>query len=399
MNKAWLLLYPLVLLVYGVYSYSQVTPNLVLSSNALFWQFQQAMWQLGYHQRPLSTYLFIGCVLASFLAYGLLLQRIKKGLVSKTLFVLQFALCVVALLPSYPALSNDIFNYLMNAKMMHVYNASPYMHAAWDFPQEPWLSFMMNIHTTTPYGYVWTGMGYILYMLALGDLQLGMILFRLLAVASVAAIGWSIWMMSPKKKRMLLTGFFVFNPLVMLEAINNTHNDITMMAFLLVGLALYFRYKHTSFLKATSALLLGWILSVYTKLVTVILPSVVALYYLVRKKIPWFNAADYGAWLLVVAMFADGSKRFFSWYLLWALSLSPLSQSKFTKQVLLLFSFTGMLSYMFFISSGEYSKEQGFMRIGLLFSLPLLFIILKLFVKIQPLSLLSRGRVINEPQK
>jgi hypothetical protein len=375
MNKIWLFFYPLVLLVFGVYSFSQVTPNLVLSSNAQFWQFQQTMWQLGYHNRHLSAYLFVGCVLASFLAYRLFLQRINKGLVSKKVFILHFALCVIALLPSYPALSNDIFNYLMNAKMMHEYGASPYSHAAWDFPQEPWLSFMMNIHTTTPYGYVWTGLGYVLYMLALGDLQLGMILFRLLAVASVAAIGWSIWEMSPKKKRMLLTGYFMFNPLVMLEVINNTHNDITMMAFLLVGLALYFRYKHTNQLKALVALLLGWVLSVYTKLVTVILPSVVALFYLVRKKIPWFNAADYGAWLLVVAMFADGSKRFFSWYLLWAFSLSPLSQSKFTKKVLLLFTFTGMLSYMFFISSGEYSKEQGLMRIGLLFSLPITFIV------------------------
>jgi 4-amino-4-deoxy-L-arabinose transferase-like glycosyltransferase len=263
----------------------------------------------------------------------------------------------------------------MNAKMMHVYEASPYTHAAWDFPQEPWLSFMMNIHTTTPYGYVWTGLGYVLYILALGDLQLGMMLFRLLAVFSVAAIGWSIWEISAKDRRMLFAGYFMFNPLVMLEAINNTHNDITMMAFLLVGLALFFRYRQKNKLQASILLLVGWLLSVHTKLVTVVLPAVVALYYVLRKKIPWFNAADYGAWLLIVAMFADGSKRFFSWYLLWAFSLSALAQSKFTKQILFLFSFTGMLSYVFFISSGEYSKEQGLLRIGLLFSLPIIFVI------------------------
>jgi hypothetical protein len=387
MHKAWLFFYPLVLFLYGIYSYSQVTPNLVLSSNPQFWQFQQTMWQLGYHQRTISTVLFVLCVLASFLAYGLIMQRIKQAKVTKKLFMLQFALCVAALLPSYPALSNDIFNYLMNAKMMHVYEASPYTHAAWDFPQEPWLSFMMNIHTTTPYGYVWTGLGYVLYILALGDLQLGMMLFRLLAVFSVAAIGWSIWEISAKDRRMLFAGYFMFNPLVMLEAINNTHNDITMMAFLLVGLALFFRYRQKNKLQASILLLVGWLLSVHTKLVTVVLPAVVALYYVLRKKIPWFNAADYGAWLLIVAMFADGSKRFFSWYLLWAFSLSALAQSKFTKQILFLFSFTGMLSYVFFISSGEYSKEQGLLRIGLLFSLPIIFLLFKSLGFIKPMLL------------
>lgn len=382
-RKWWLLVYPLVLLLYGIYSYSQVTPNLVLSSNPVFWQFQQTMWQLGYHQRPLSTYIYVGLILASFAAYALVLKQIQKGRLTNKLFILQFALCIIALLPSYPALSNDIFNYLMNAKMMHVYDASPYKHAAWDFPQEPWLSFMMNVHTTTPYGYVWTFLGYLTYMLALGDLQLGMLLFRLLAVASVIAIGWSIWQLSKKDKRMFLTGFFIFNPLIMLEAINNTHNDITMMAFLIFGLALYHRFQKKSKAKALAILCAGWILSVYTKLVTVILPSVGVFYYVIRKKIPWFNAADYGAWLLVVAMFADGSKRFFSWYLLWAFCLAPLARSKFTRNLLLLFTFTALMSYVFYLYNGEYTSAQGFARVSLLFSLPVAYIVFWICTSIQ----------------
>lgn len=383
MNKWWLLLYPFVLLLYGVYSFSQVAPNLILSSNPVFWQFQQAMWQLGYHQRPLSTYLYISLILSCFVCYGFLMRKIVKKGMNKRLFIVQFLLCAGALLPSYPALSNDIFNYLMNAKMMHVYNASPYEHAAWDFPQEPWLSFMMNVHTTTPYGYVWTGLGYVLYGLAVGDLQLGMVMFRLLAIFSVGLIGWSIWQLSKNDKRMFLTGFFIFNPLVLLEAINNTHNDIVMMAFLLLGLVLYHRLRQKSRAKAIIALIVGWMLSVYTKLVTVVLPSVVALYYVVRKKIPWFNAADYGAWLLIIAMFADGSKRFFAWYLLWAFCLAPLARSKFTRHLLVLFSFTALLSYVFFINSGGYNKEREFLRIGLLFSLPSLYFIRSMLATIR----------------
>ena len=382
-RRWWLLAYPVVLFFYSIYSYSQVAVNLVLSSNPIFWQFQQSMWQLGYHQRPLSTYIYAGLILASFAAYALVLKQIQKGRLTNKLFILQFALCIIALLPSYPALSHDIFNYLMNAKMMHVYNASPYEHAAWDFPQEPWLSFMMNVHTTTPYGYVWTALGYLVYMLALGDLQFGMLLLRLLAVASVVAIGWSIWQLSKKDKRMFLTGFFIFNPLIMFEAINNTHNDIVMMAFLIVGLALYHRYQEKSKAKALALLCAGWVLSVYTKLVTVVLPSASLIYFMVRKKITWFNAADYGAWLLVAAMFADGSKRFFSWYLLWAFSLAPLTRSKFTRNLLLLFTFTALMSYVFYLYNGEYTSAQGLARVSLLFSLPIAYLLVKILASIQ----------------
>lgn len=392
MNKAWLLIYPLVLLLYGIYSYSQVTPNLVLSSNPLFWHFQQSMWQVGFHQRPLSTYLYTALVIGCFAAYALILKKITSGQVTKKMFIVQFMLCVIALLPSYPALSNDIFNYLMNAKMMRLYDASPYTHAAWDFPQEPWLSFMMNVHTTTPYGYVWTGLGYLVYVLALGDLQLGMVLFRFLAVASVVAIGWSIWQLSSKDKRMWLTGFFIFNPLILLEAINNTHNDITMMAFFVSGVALYHRYKQKSWTKAIAALILGWIVSVYTKLVTVVLPSVGVFYYVVRNRIPWFNAYDYGAWLLIVAMFADGSKRFFSWYLLWSFCLAPLSRSHFTKNLLLLFSFTALMSYTFFLCNGEYTQAQGIARVSLLFSLPMVYCVIKMLKAFLSLALHYKQR-------
>ncbi len=382
-RKWWLLVYPLVLLLYGIYSYSQVAPNLVLSSNPVFWQFQQSMWQLGYHQRPLSTYIFVGLVLASFAAYALVLKQIQKGRLTNKLFILQYALCIIALLPSYPALSNDIFNYLMNAKMMHVYNASPYEHAAWDFPQDPWQTFMVNVSATTPYGYVWTGIGYLAYMLAFGDLQFGIITFRLIAFVSVLSIGWSIWMISPKKAKLYRAGLFMFNPLVMMEAINNMHNDITMMAFLLLGLALYFRYYRFNKYIGYGTLFIGWLLSIYTKLVTIILPAVLASYFVVRRKIPWFNAADYGAMIFTLALFNDHSRRFFSWYLLWAFCLAPLARSKFVRNLLLLFSFTGLLSYVFFLYTGEYTSKIGNIRIGWLYSLPIIFVATSLIAQVR----------------
>jgi hypothetical protein len=367
--------YPVVLLLYAVYSFSQMTPNLVIWSNEHYWNFQLSMWQLGYHTRPLSTLIFTLLILLSFGAYVHILALVKKGTLSiKKLWVL-FLICGGVLLPSYPALSNDIFNYLMNAKIMHEYGASPYTHSALDFPDDLWPHFMMNTHTTTPYGIVWTALGYGVYGLTFGDLQVGMLGFRLLALVAAVVVGWSIYRLSPPKLKLTATAFFLFNPLVFYEAINNTHNDIAMMAFLMGGVALSVSYKRTFFVSVL-ILLLGWILSVYTKLVTIIVPAVTVFYYGLRKYLPGLNVADLLVYALIVIMFADGSARFFPWYLLWSLSLAPLAKATTTKRVMWLFSLTGLLSYTIFLYTGTYSDELGFWRKIVFFSLPVTYLVL-----------------------
>jgi hypothetical protein len=263
----------------------------------------------------------------------------------------------------------------MNAKMMHVYNASPYTHAAWDFADEPWLSFMMNVHTTTPYGYVWTYVGYVMYWLSGGYLQLGMLLFRLLAVIAVVMVGIGVWFFS-EHDRLFRVSLFVFNPLVLYEAIGNTHNDILMMGFFIgsIGLARYYFYQK-KLLLGWLIVLAGWVLSVFTKLVTVIAPIVVGGSFVISR---WWKAFHWADWLglaFIVALFADSAWRFFPWYLLWALALLPLTQSKFVRRLLLVFSFSGMMSYVFYLYTGEYSDYLGSLRIGLFFSLPGIYIV------------------------
>jgi hypothetical protein len=379
-NKFSLLLLPVTLFGYSIYSYSQTAPNLVLSSNPLYWQFQQYMWQLGYHQRPLNSLLFTLFVLVLFGIYGFLISEIAKKHISTSELVLIVLLSFLALIPSYPSLSNDIFNYMMNAKMMHVYHASPYTHAAWDFPNDPWLIFMMNIHTTTPYGIVWTGLGYLVYMVAFGDLQFAMLGFRLLAMLGILATGWSIWIITNKK--LLPAAFFCLNPLVLIEAASNTHNDMTMMALFMIGVALFTlnREKHKMF--AWIYLTIFWIGSAYTKLITVISPAVY-LSYLPCKKLKSLsmNFFDLLAIAMVVVMYADGAKRYFSWYLLWALPVAVLAQSKFVQVLIITLSFGGLLSYLPYLYTGDYTPFTGNVRIGIYFIPALIYSIIFLMTR------------------
>ena len=83
--------------------------------------------------------------------------------------------------------------------------------------------------------------------------------------------------------------------------------------------------------------------------------------------------------LLFGAMFLDGAHRFFSWYLLWGLSLFSLAKSSFTRNLSVAFSLSGLMSYMAFLFTGEYSPSGEVYRIGILFSLPVIYTILTLF--------------------
>jgi hypothetical protein len=367
MKHRLVLVYPVLLFIYSIYSFSQTTPNLVLSSNPLFWQFQQQMWQLGYHNRPLSTLIFLGFVLGVFGMYLYILDLIRKKKINVKEVLIIFGLAVIALFPSYPALSNDIFNYLMNAKMMHVYNASPYTHAAWDFPDDPWPKFMTNVHTTTPYGYVWTAIGYVVYGLTFGDLQLGMLGFRLVGVIATVAIGWSVWVMS--KRNLLALALFCLNPLVLLEGINNAHNDITMMALFMTGLAIFQLRVRKHNMQAVLLLAGLWLASVYTKLITVIAPMVYLGYMPLKKS--WkdkINIYDVSTLAFTAVMYADGAKRYFSWYLLWALPLWVLSQHMVTKLLLFGFSLGGLLSYLPYLYTGDYTQSLSYIRYGFFFA-------------------------------
>lgn len=357
MKNKLILLYPCLLLIYSVYSYSQTAPNLVLSSNQYFWKFQQTMWQLGYHARSISSMIYGALIIGFFGLYFLIIQQIQKKLISLKQLAIIFSLCIAALLPSYPALSNDIYNYLMNAKMMHVYGASPYVHAAWDFPNDPWLKFMMNVHTTTPYGYVWTGLGYLVYGLTLGDLQFGMIGFRGLAIVATGVCAWAIWKLS--KKNLVAVGLFCLNPLILLEAVNNAHNDITMMAFFMAGLAI----------NSTLVLVILWLASVLTKLITIISPVVYTGYYVAKKRLVQFglNFYDLLAVALVAVMVTDGAKRFFSWYLLWSIPVAVLAKHRLTRLFVISLSFGGLLSYLPYLYTGEYTANLGYIRYLLFF--------------------------------
>ena len=104
----------------------------------------------------ITTSIFLFLCLVLFLSYGYILQIIREKSFGVKKILLLFGLSLAALLPSYPALSHDIFNYIFNAKMVVDYHANPHVMVAMDFPNDPWLRFMHNVHRITSYNVCYT---------------------------------------------------------------------------------------------------------------------------------------------------------------------------------------------------------------------------------------------------
>jgi hypothetical protein len=360
-------LFPLLLFIYSVYSFSQTDPNLVLSSSFTFWDFQQSMWQLGYHNRPTSTLIYVSIIVGLFLIYRLILTQLKNKALGPRQAAIIFLLSIAALLPSYPGLSHDIFNYIFNAKMVVEYRANPHIQVALDFPSDPWIKFMHNVHTPAPYGYGWTAFSVIPYLLGNGYLQGELLIFRLVSIAALLLCLWLITQL--QKVSPFELALLAFNPLILIEVVGNIHNDIIMMAAALGGYLLISRgIQQKMWLKVLFGILL------FSFSISIKYSSVLLLFAWLAWKISGkLTLPQWSVLSQIAPLITTRSQRFLPWYLTWSLVFLPLIKSELWRNTMIAASFAGITSYAFILYYGNYSPELLLNRSIWLFSVPLIY--------------------------
>jgi hypothetical protein len=367
------------LAAYAFLSYAFVEPNLVLSSSETYWNFQQWMWQLYSRRVELTTfYLLIICLL--FFFYFLSIRRIKttKLQLSPRNTLLLILAVSIPLLLSYNSLSYDVFNYIFNARIVVVYGQNPHVTNALQFVEDPWVRFMHNIHTSAPYGYGWTILSIIPYLLGVGKFLSTWLVFRgfmvLGLVAAVAAVRFLYKQIYEKEVPSWLFLLLFLNPLLLIESVSNMHNDFWMMAPAVAGLAYLVRYIKTK-PRNIKALILGLFLlslSIAVKLVTVVLvPLAVLLVGLRAAHYIWDKSTFIAKMqtliikylpvlatlLLAMPYLTERSQRFLPWYLLWVLIFLPLIKQKIVREILIAFSASQLLRYLPWMLENGYSER------------------------------------------
>ncbi len=394
LRKNWQLLtfYFLLLTAYTCFSFGLTAPNLTLINQSWFVSFQQQMWQLFFNNRSLATTVFILLISVLFGTYLLLIKNVAKfnqqqnTCFSWQTYLILLLMLALPLLFSYNALSYDVFNYIFNAKMVVEYQADPHVQTAIEFSGDPWTRFMHNIHTPAPYGYGWTGLSLLPFLSGFGKFLTTWLSFRLWSILSLIL---TVLLIAYLKKQVSKKPFNLndliltfFNPLVLIEIVSNSHNDLWMMVFALSSLAMLFKTKFIkkSFVNrlliiVSSIILLAFSISI--KLASLALIPIWILLFLehvcllklqinhLLKKIGLEATKEwlYNHWpfiascLMFLPLLTTRSQQFHPWYLTWSLVWLPLITIEWWRQLLIAFSFTSLLRYIPWIKENQYNSQ------------------------------------------
>ncbi|AKM81421.1 MAG: hypothetical protein UT13_C0001G0459 [Candidatus Pacebacteria bacterium GW2011_GWF2_38_9] len=333
--------------VFAIFSFVLTDPNLTLLNLNFFVSLQTYLWQ---HVLPLQNFrtIFYGVLITLIFINYLLILKNWHGL---KLDVRQnfWKFLIIVSLPlifSYNALSHDLFNYIFNAKMIIEYGANPHVQTAINFPNDPMLRFMNNIHTPAPYGYGWTTLSLLPYLAGLGKFLSTFIVFKLFAFLSLI-LALLISEKFFKKANYFKLALFFLNPLLLIEILSSAHNDLWMLAPALLAVYLATNLQKKKIFKIILIAVLLTV-SISIKFATIVLLPLII--YLALKnrlgRLGKFPTYDLMALAMFAPLLTERSKQFLPWYLLWSLIFLPLIKNKFLRNLLIVFSFSSLLRYL-----------------------------------------------------
>lgn len=343
MNKTIVFLYAVTLFVFLVFSYSFVDYNFFYLKN-LYTGFST-------NNREIATSIYIAFILFLFVFYFLFLYLIRQKKLNMGHLKQLVGISLVTLLFSYPAmLSYDIFNYTTTAKVTFLYGENPYIVMPIEFIGDSSLSYTRAANKIALYGPIWIILSGIPYILGFGNFLIALLNLKLLISLFYIGCLYLIWKLS---KNIIAISIFALNPLILVETLTSSHNDIAMMFFALFSFFLLLKKK----------LFLGAIfltISILVKYATLFLAPVF-IYVVIktvkkeqidREKVFTASAIFMGVIFLLSAF----REEIYPWYAIWFLIFTALMPNK--KIILyasLIFSFSLLLRYVPVIYTGSYS--------------------------------------------
>ncbi len=158
--------------------------------------------------------------------------------------------CALLLLGLYPITALDVVLYVVRARLWALYGGSPMLALPVNFPQDPYIRLAGEYaKQPSPYGPLWELIAQIPIRLGITGIGSGVIAMKSISLISYISmavlLGWYSKQDSPRYNVSGLTAmtFFALNPLVLMQAIGNGHNDMLMLALMTLGLILWQRGK------------------------------------------------------------------------------------------------------------------------------------------------------------
>lgn len=133
------------------------------------------------------------------------------------------------LLPGYPVLSNDIFKYVFDGRILAVYHDNPFVRVPADYPDDRFLGLVYWKSVVNAHGPIWRVLEAVSAE-AGGErcvnAVLAMKVWPILAYAGTVATLYLMLRRLQPERAMLGALAYAWSPLVLLETLQNGHNDV-----------------------------------------------------------------------------------------------------------------------------------------------------------------------------
>ena len=136
---------------------------------------------------------------------------------------------VAVLVAGFPLLSNDIYKYLFVGRILAVYGANPFLHVPKDFPQDHFYDLVFWKEGVNAHGPIWRafeGASALIGGDGCSSAILAMKIWPILAYLGTCVALYLILRATRPEHAIVGTLVYAWNPLVVLEAVQNGHNDV-----------------------------------------------------------------------------------------------------------------------------------------------------------------------------
>ena len=294
-------------ILYVILSFIFITPSLIyMYKNKTILGFKKEFrFLLNDVNTVKQTIIYIIIITALILMYFLIIKK-RKELFKDIKSVMVFILIISSIfIFTVPMFSSDVFYYLGIGRLNSSYGQNPYYISMKEYVDQN-SNLDLNLDTvmlqgynsywsktTVVYGPIWTIICSVVAKLSLGNIDFGLLVFKIINLTIHMINCWFLYKISKKKIFTLLYGI---NPFILLEGIVNVHNDIFVVLFLLI--ALYFLIKKKKMFLSIFFLAMATCIKYFTIL---LLPFFIIYYYRKEKpKIRILKCIKYGIIFLIM---------------------------------------------------------------------------------------------------
>lgn len=284
-KKILLITFVITAILFAIPSISYLIQNRTILNFSEYFKFC-----LNDTNRVEQTILYLGILTVLTILYFLIIKNRKEIFKKDKQIYIFITIISLIFVTVVPFLSSDIFYYLGIGRLDSKYGENPYYVTMQEFVEKGDNNKYLEHDTvlakgyendwrseTVVYGPIWTFICKIVAGISFGNIDIGLLTFKILNVIVHVLNCYLIYKITGKKLFVLIYGL---NPYILIEGIANVHNDIYVVTCILASL--YFLLKKKNIIGSIIFIAIATAIKYFTVL---LLPFIIIYHF--RDKKPW----------------------------------------------------------------------------------------------------------------